>query len=130
MLTNFQRATRNKLRFPTPTGNVSVERLWDYKGAKLPLLGDIITSLAKDLDISTPSNLDFLKSNAPRKDWRKQLMFDVAKEVYLILQDEAEANANEKANKEHNEKILALIAKKQEDSLEAMTEDELRKMLK
>lgn len=125
---NFQQATRIKLRFDTVKGSIGVEQLWDLN--LLELASAIKASnriLKKKGDES--DNLDFLSGTKSKAEEIEQLRFDIMKEIYGIKkaeQDKAKDAANEK---ERKEKIAAIIAKKQDESLENLSIEDLKKML-
>jgi hypothetical protein len=126
-MNNFQLATRKKVRYQTSNGSISVEQLWDISLTKLStIIKTLNTSLVRD----NPDELSFLDETTEKVDELKQLLFDVAKEIYIIRRNEAKELREDKDIKEHNEKILALIVEKQNSKLGDMTEEELRKMLK
>jgi orotate phosphoribosyltransferase-like protein len=59
-----------------------------------------------------------------------QLQFNIVKDVYLTKKTEAEALRDVAEVKAHNQKILTLIAKKQEDKLGELSVEELEKLIK
>lgn len=122
----YKEASRQKIRFNTNRGLLSVEQIWD-----LPMK-DLIASikhakegLSKDKD----DDLSFLDDTI-KVDPVQQLSFDILKDVYLTKKKEAEDRRNELDKKEHNQKILSLIAEKQEGELKGKSIEELERMLK
>jgi hypothetical protein len=129
-MNTFAKASKIKLRFNTAQGVLSVEQLWDLSQAKLAV---IIKNLREDIkaaDINADSELAFLDQDSNQVDKILQLKFDVAKEVWQINQEEMEAAKNKAANKEHNQKILEIIKKKQDSDLEGKSIEELKALLK
>ena len=59
-----------------------------------------------------------------------QLKFDLAKTVWQLKQEEIEATKTKAADKEHNQKILEIIKKKQDQDLANKSIDELKALLK
>lgn len=125
-MNNFKQASKQKLRFNTSKGLLSTEQLWDLK---LTPLASVVRSLKKELKKDNDDDLSFLDETATPVDKDTQLRFNVAKEVYLAKKEERDAIANEAARKEHNQKIMALIADKNEESLKGKTIEELTAML-
>ena len=63
-------------------------------------------------------------------DKENQLRFDILKDIYLTKKKEAEELRDASVAKQHNQKILALIAEKQEEGLRGKSIDELQALLK
>jgi hypothetical protein len=128
----FMQASRNKLRFQTTKGALSVEQLWD-----LPLTSTTGAVSLDSIAVEVFSRLE----NAPvtsfvrtapvlTKDQQDDtLRLDVLKAIIEIKQAENSARlaASEKAEKKR--KLLELLAKKQEASLESLSEAEILKQL-
>jgi len=124
---NFLQATRIKLRYATPKGNLSTEQLWDLSQA------DLITSIKevkKTLSTSTNDDeLSFLnENNTP--DVENTLRFNVLKEVFLTKKAEIDERKLASETKKHNERILELIASKQDEALANKSIEELTALLK
>ncbi len=121
---NFKQATKEKIRFSTSRGNLSVEQLWD-----LPLteLDELAVQLEKDYNESGKKSYLVKRSV---KDKMTKLKFDVALEVLSTKVQENEAALEAKENKEHNQKILRIIADKQDETLKGKSIKELEKELR
>lgn len=115
----FEEASRLKLRFSTTKGMVSVEDLWD-----LPLtrLNEMAKSLNKQIKSSDEE--DFLDVSST-VDKTTKLKFDVVLHVLNTKKAENEAASNARKKKEEKERLLEILARKQEQSLEQLTEEEL-----
>lgn len=126
---NFKKASQLKLRFNTNKGVLSVEQLWDLTATSLATL---VRSIKSELKNSTiEDELSFLSDVIPTKiDVENILRFEIAKDVYLTKKAESEALRDEKAKKEHNQKILELIQNKKEGELQSKSVEELEAMLK
>ena len=122
----YKQASKLKLRFQTNRGVLSVEQLWDLTQFDL---SNAIKAVKKVLIKNDDDELSFLE-NTKVVDVENQLRFDILKDVYLTKKSEAEAIRNEAETKAHNQKILALIAEKQEGKLRDMSEEELKSLLK
>lgn len=113
----FEKASRMKLRFNTQRGVLSVEDLWD-----LPLiqLDNIAIALNKKLQESKTES--FIKTRT--KDTTElELKFNIAKHIIDVKLQEQEDRLLE------SEKILDLMAKKQDAELEGKSLEELAKEL-
>lgn len=119
----FDKATRLKLRYQSPKGYVSTEDLWDLS---LQNLNTMAKALNKQLKES--SEVDFLleKSEA---DARIKLQFDIVLHIMDVKKAEQKSREEATARKAEREKIKGILAKKQDDALEKLSEEELRKKL-
>ena len=113
----YKQASKLKLRIATSVGMLSVEQLWDLPQTKL---AESIKAVKKVLKKNDDDELSFLESSKV-VDVENQLRFDILKDVYLTKKAEAEA---------HNQKIMALIAEKKDESLKNMSIEELEKLMK
>lgn len=124
----FELATRNKLRFTSPQGQISVEDLWD-----LPLtsttgranLDEIAIGLYTEL--SNNKNISFV-SEATKNDTILQTKFEIVKHIIGVRKMENEAASLARTNREKKQQLLALIAQKENEQLAGTSLDELRKM--
>ena len=128
-MNNFQQATRIKLRFETVKGSIGIEQLWDLKIVELASAIKNVNKILKESKLEE-DELDFLKGAKSKVNEIEQLRFDILKEIYTIRKSEEDEVKNAKAVQEHNEKIDALIAKKQSEELENLTVEELLKLRK
>lgn len=125
----FEKASRLKLRFETSKGNVSVEDLWD-----LPLqstrgaanLDDIARGLYKQL--KSGDDVSFVVQER-KSDETVQMKFDIVKHVIDVRIKENTAAATARANAEKKQKILSIMADREQDTLKNMPMEELRKLL-
>jgi len=127
-MTIFERATRQKLRFGTVKGGITIEDLWD-----LQLTGDIsLDSLAKSLykAIKETEDESFVEAPKPNpEEVANRLRFEIVKriiEVKLIDKNAAEKAVETRAKKQ---KIMEALAAKKDASLQQMSEEELQKAL-
>lgn len=126
-MSNFEKATRLKLRFNTNKGVLSTEQLWDLSLSSL-------SEIAKDInkqrsEISADGELDFL-DNENNIDPILELQFEIVKSVYKTLREEKEQEKDRLANKKHNERIMELIYRKENEEMEKLSVDELKAQLK
>jgi hypothetical protein len=120
----YKIATKQKLRVPTPRGPLSVEQLWDLSIEELDILA---VKLKEEYEGSGKKSFIAKKSE---KDKTAKLMFDVVLDILTTKADEAEAALEAREVKKHNEKIMDLIAKKQDEALSEKSIADLKKMLK
>ncbi len=125
----FEQASRQKLRFGSAQGNLSVEDLWD-----LPLtsargkanLNDVAKEVSRQL--KTESEEDFVnpKSGA---DKLLQLKLDIIKRIISVRQVENEAERSATDRRQQKARILEILAKKKDAALESKSEEELTAMV-
>ena len=121
---NFKQATKLKVRFSTQKGLLSTEQLWD-----LPLTELDSLAVSLDEEYKNSKGKSFLEKRTT-KDVGVKLQFDVVLDILQSKIDERDAERTTRENKEHNQKILALISEKQDESLKGKSISELEKMLK
>lgn len=123
----YKQASKLKLRIATSVGMLSVEQLWDLPQTKLAESIKAVKKVLKKND--DDDELSFLESSKV-VDVENQLRFDILKDVYLTKKAEAEAARDALETKAHNQKIMALIAEKKDESLKNMSIEELGKLMK
>jgi len=123
----FKQATKLGLRIQTSKGVLNVEQLWQLSQNDLSSAIKAVKKVLKKND--NDDDLSFLESTKVI-DIENQLRFDILKDIYLSKMKETEELRDADANKKHNQRILALIAEKQEGKLRDMSVEELEKLLK
>lgn len=121
---NFKLASQQKLRFQTTKGGLSTEQLWDLSIVDLDALA---VSLESQYETSGKKSFVVKKS---AKDKETKLKFDVALDILNTKVELLQAETEAQENKEHNKKILTIIADKKDESLKGKSVKELEKMLK
>lgn len=120
----FEFATRNKLRFPYK-GSISVEDLWDLSQKQL---NDVYKILKKELKlVSEEESLMSLGKDDPYIELN--IKIEVVKHIFNVKKVEAQQREDAVIKAEKKQRILDILAKKQDDSLSNMSEEELIKML-
>ena len=118
----FEVATRNKYRFPYK-GVISVEDLWDLS---LTALDSIYKTLNKQVKQSQEESLLETKS---KEDETLDTQIAIIKHIVSVKKQEVIDKTNEKERREKKQRIMALMAKKEDEALESMSREELEKML-
>ncbi len=121
---NFKIASQKKLRFQTSKGSLSTEQLWDLSLDELDAL-----AVSLDTEYSQSNKKSFLVKTSS-KDKVAKLKFDIVLDVLNTKNAEAEALTEAKEKKEFNERIITLIAEKEDETLKGKSAKELRAMLK
>jgi len=120
----YKEALQRKLRFLTAKGSLTLEQLFDLSITSLDTLA---VALNDEYEQSTTKSFLVKRNDADRT---VKLKLDIVLDILNSKVDEAEAIANKKRDKEHNEKIMALIAEKQDGELRGKSIEELSAMLK
>lgn len=118
----FEYATRNKVRF-NYRGLISVEDLWDLP---LTALDNLYKDLNKLVKQSQEESLLAVKSEVDEK---LEVMIAIVKHIVAVKLDEQLVKEKAAAKKEQRQKIMAIMAKKQDESLENASMEDLQKML-
>lgn len=127
----YKKAAQVKLRIQTCKGLLSVEDVWSLSLANLDSSIRSLAPLVKKYQTDN-SDLDFLSSNSDTKSEETSLLelsFEILKDVYITKKEEANAKAKARETKEFNQKIMSLIAEKQENSLKDKSVEELMAMI-
>lgn len=123
--TMFEAAVRQKLRFDSKVGQLSVEDLWD-----LPLtsttkvnLDQIAIALNAQLKSTEES---FVTGSA--KDATTQLRFDIVRHVITVRMRENSEKVEAVQKRQKREQLDELIARKQTGALESLSVEQLEAM--
>lgn len=126
----FEKAARLKLRFNTTRGEATVEDLFDLplqSNTGKPNLDDIAKGLHRELRASAETQ-SFVAPSSDNTTEITQLKFDIVKHVIDTRIAENRAASEAAKRREAKQNLLAVIAKKEGEALEAMPLDELKKM--
>lgn len=127
----FEKISRLKVRFNTPRGAVTVEDLWDLpltSTAGKPNLDDIAKGLHRQLKSKAdePSFVEEQPANVAED--HVDMAFAVVKRVIEVKMAERKAAREATDRREKKQKILSLIAQKQDEKLSGASLEELTKM--
>lgn len=122
----FDKATRLKLRFNSNKGQLSVEQVWDLS---LTALNEMAKGLSRELKAAAVDDEDFIGNNTSI-DSQLQLRFDIVKSIISTKLKERDDSLSAAEKREHNQAILELIKKKQQEELAGKSVEELQAMLK
>jgi hypothetical protein len=125
----FEKATRQKLRFETQQGTLSVEDLWG-----LPLTSQTnkanLDEIARNLFQKLKSGQDVsFVDTAKKTDATTQLKFDVVKYIIDVRLAENEAKNQASAKAEQRERLQEIISRKQDRALEGASLEDLQAQL-
>lgn len=119
----YKKASKLKLRFSTGKGNLSVEDLWDLSLEQLDAI-----AVKLDEQIEKSPRKSFIKTVSKGNEIL-ELKFAIVKDIIETKMSEQAARENQQAKNAQRQKLLELIAKKEDSELEGKSADELRKML-
>ena len=118
----FEVATREKMRFPFK-GMISVEDLWDLSVQNLDKVFKTLNSQRKEVQEES------LLNTKSSEDERLETQIEIVKHIVSVKLEEQAARVKEAENKEKKQKIMALMAKKDDEEMENMSKEELQKLL-
>jgi len=118
----FEVATRNGFRFNFK-GMISVEDLWALNVRDLDSVFKILNSQLKQV------NEESLLDVKTKQDQELDTKIEIVKYIVKVKQEEENMRLKAKEQKEKKQKIMEILATKQESNLQNMSEDELKKML-
>ena len=118
----FEFAVRNKLRFPYK-GLITVEDLFDLS---LTNLDSIYKTLNKQVKQSEEESLLSTKASVNTE---LEVQIAIVKHIVSVKLSEKEAAEKASAKKAQKQKIMSIIATKQDEALQNSSIDDLKKML-
>lgn len=118
----FDYATRNKLRFPYK-GSATVEDLWDLSVQELDGIYKTLNALNKQ------ANEESLLQVKTKEDEALAVKINIVKHIVKVKLAEADQAKKALENKREREKILSIMANKQDEALQNMSMEELQKKL-
>lgn len=126
----FEVATRTKLRFDSPRGQLSLEQLWDVPLRSRDDFNLDIVAKATNKALTEISLASFVSTRKSPEQGRLELALDLVKYVIATkIDDEVTAEARV-ANKQEKEKLLSILAEKQDGKLSELSERELQKRIR
>lgn len=119
----FKTATKAKTRFQSEKGNLTTEDLWSLTLTQLNTVAKAIAA-----EIKNEGEEDFIGGGS-KTATALTFKLDVVKAVIAEKQADAAATKNAAAVSQERAKLLDLLAKKEDASLEALSADEIRAKL-
>lgn len=119
----YKEASKMKLRLATVKGNLSVEDLWDLSLTALDKM-----AVAIDEQISKNPKKSFISESTP-EDKVSKLKLDILKDIINTKLEEKAKKDSEKQKISERNKLLEILAKKEEASLENLSIEELKKKI-
>ena len=124
----FEIASRQKIRFDIPRGQVTVEDLWDLPLTSLrnPNLDDIARNLHKQLN--NGENVSFVHGTN-MSDSQIQFKFDLVRHIIDTRLEENKLRSEEQNRATKKQALLAIMAERQADDIRNLPTEELQKMI-
>ena len=122
----FEMASQMKFRYPYK-GMITTEDLWDLSPAQLDIVYKNLTKELKTIDgdslIASKSADEGVKANELKN------KIEIVKYIFHGKEQAAELHRMATESAAKKQRILDVLARKQDNALENMSEDELKKML-
>lgn len=130
MATNiFEYVTRNKIRFQSTRGDLTVEQLWDVPLRSRDDFNLNVVAKAANKTLKDLSEESFVETAKTPAHTRAEIALDVVKFVIETKLAEEEAEKKRAANKLEKEKLLAILSEKQDGKLSELSEKELQRRI-
>jgi hypothetical protein len=125
----FEYAARNKVRFQSTRGELTLEQLWDVPlrsrdDFNLNAVAKAANKAWKDI-----SEESFVETARTPEHTRRETMLEVVKYVIDTKLAEEEAAKKSTDNKIEKEKLLTILAEKQAGKLSELSEKELQRRI-
>ena len=118
----FEMATRNKMRFPSTKGELSVEDLWDLSDKDL----DVVYKNLKDQEVKSSEESLLDDANV---DPKLTAAIGIVKYIFTTKRNERLAEKERINKKLTQRKYIEALSKKKDEAIEKMSEAELRAMI-
>lgn len=119
----FEVATKNKFRFPY-RGMITTEDLWNLPVTELDL---VFKALNSEMKKSKEESLLDMKS---KEDKILEDKIEIVKYIVSVKLQDAENRKKVRENKEKKERILQIMADRQDKAMLEASDEDLQKMLK
>ncbi len=130
MSTNiFEYAVRSKIRFASSRGELTVEQLWDVPLRSKDDFNLNAVAQAASKALKAASEESFVETARTAVHVKLETTLEVVKHVIGVKLAEEEAAQKRAANKLEREKLLGILAEKQDAKLSAKSEKELKERI-
>ena len=125
----FEKASRIRLRFQSQAGQLTVEDLWDLPLTSNSGKANLDTmAVSLDLQLKDSNGTSFVHKKANGSPLL-QLKFDIVKHIIDVRLAEQETATAARNKSEQKQKLLGLIAERQDADLRTKPLDELNAMV-
>lgn len=127
----FEKATKNKFRYPSIVGDLTTEQLWDLpllsRRANQPDLDKVAQALAVSIrDLPEES---FVRKGSNKNRVRLEECLEVVKHVIASKQAMEEAAVAREKKAARNARLREILQQRQDQALESLSEEEIQKLL-
>ena len=130
MTTNiFEYATRSKLRFASSRGELTTEQLWDVPLRSQDGFNLNAVAKATNESVKALNEENFVETTKTPGHTRIETALEVVKHIIDVKLAGEAATKKRADNKLKREKLLAVLAEKQDGKLSEMSERELKKQI-
>lgn len=125
----FEKATRQKLRFPSIKGELSVEQLWE-----LPLtsvIGFDLDSVAKAINKTVKESAEesFVSTSVNSVNEKATLSLEVVKHVISVKITEADNATKAQGKRLERQKLLEALERTKDSELSELSAEEIQKRI-
>ena len=122
-MANFEIAVREKYRFPFK-GSITAEDLWDLSPEQL---NSVYKALSKEKKNSDEESL--LDTRRSKDEEALTNRIEIVKYIFDVKQAEAQAKREEAKRYAQKQKIMSIIADKEDQALKSLSVEDLKKLL-
>lgn len=119
----FEKGTREKVRFTTSKGSITIEQAWDLS---LTSLDEIARAVNSEIKASEEESFIGKKSTAAA---HLTLQLDILKHIIGVKMAEDEARANRRARAAKRQQLQALLLEKEAQAMNGLSLDQIRSQL-
>lgn len=126
----FEQASRDKLRFSTNKGDLTVEQLWDLplQSARNGLSLDSVAQAVNE-KLKAVSTESFVSTGSNPLKGQYERALDILKHVIAVRQEENAQKRTATERAAERERLLSLLDKKRDEALGQMSEDDIKARL-
>jgi hypothetical protein len=125
----FEFASRNKLRFASTKGDLTVEHLWDVPLRSRDDFNLNAVAKAANKALKDATEESFVETAKTAAHVRLETALEIVKYVIDSKLADEETAKRRAANKLEEEKLLAILAEKQDGKLSELSEKELQRRI-
>jgi hypothetical protein len=119
----FEHASRIKLRFGSAQGLLTTEQLWELSLEQLNTMAKAVNK-----ELKAEAEEDFVKAK-PAGVNQNEVRLALLKHVIQIKLDALEERRTKAENKQRRDTLLAALSRKEDEQLQNMSADDIRKEL-
>lgn len=128
---NLEKAIRNKFRFPSPVGDLTLEQLWDLPLQSTRANRPDLDGVAKEVNrhLREQAEESFVETSPSPVKAELQEKLDIVVHIIKTLQAENAAARDIAAKRAQKHKLLEILAAKKDQDLQGKSIEELEAMI-